>query len=180
MISFTCFWSLHSPITLFLYIASNICYLNCNINNIIILLKCIKFVAIIILFNFFLSTFSKSRKNIFYSISFSKVSFTSYKIIEEVKPWKLLVTHGEIVKKTRITTSISSEAQRNQTSILIRGWENQVSPKPWRTARQTHVRTDGWTLVFIEQHTITQFIWKKRAHTNNSIHEFPMRTIVFI
>ena len=42
-------------------------------------------------------------------------------------------------KQTRITTSISSEAQRNQTSILIRGRENHVFPKP-----------DGHTIVFIE------------------------------
>ncbi len=32
--------------------------------------------------------------------------------------------------ETRMTTSISSEARRNQTSILIRGRENHVSPKP--------------------------------------------------
>ncbi len=31
--------------------------------------------------------------------------------------------------KTRMTTSISSEAQKNQTSILIRERENNVSPK---------------------------------------------------
>ena len=40
-----------------------------------------------------------------------------------------------------MTTSISSEARRNQISILIRGRENDG-----RTDRHT----DGWTLVFIE------------------------------
>ena len=38
---------------------------------------------------------------------------------------------------TRMTTSISSEARRNQTSILIRGREN--PPKP---DEQTDIRTD--------------------------------------
>ncbi len=50
-----------------------------------------------------------------------------------------------LVKKTRMTTSISSEARRNQTSILIRGRENHVSPLTWRTDRQTDIRTDGHT-----------------------------------
>ncbi len=36
-----------------------------------------------------------------------------------------------------MTTSVSSEARRNQTSILIRGRENHVSPDG-----QTHGRTD--------------------------------------
>ena len=53
-------------------------------------------------------------------------------------------------------TSISNEARRNQTSILIRGRENHVSPKPdRRTDRQTYGRTvghtHGRTLVFIEK-----------------------------
>ncbi len=43
-------------------------------------------------------------------------------------------------KKTRMTTSISSEARRNQASILIRGRENCVLPKP---DGQTDRHTDG-------------------------------------
>ncbi len=39
-----------------------------------------------------------------------------------------------------MTTSISSEAWSNQTSILIRGRENRVSPKP---DGQTDRQTDG-------------------------------------
>ena len=41
-----------------------------------------------------------------------------------------------------MTTSISSEARRNQTSILIRGRENHISPKP---DGMTDIRTDGQT-----------------------------------
>ncbi len=48
----------------------------------------------------------------------------------------------------RMTTSISREARRNQTTILIRGRKNHVSPKP---DRQTDIHTDGRTLAFIEQ-----------------------------
>ena len=42
-----------------------------------------------------------------------------------------------------MATFISSEARRNQNSILIRGRENRVSPKP-------DGQTDGHPLVFIE------------------------------
>ena len=50
-----------------------------------------------------------------------------------------------------MTTSINSEARRNQTSILIRGGENHVSPKPdGQTDIRTDGRRDGRTLVFIE------------------------------
>ena len=50
-----------------------------------------------------------------------------------------------------MTTSISSEARRNQTSILIRGRENHVPPKPdGQTDRHTDGHADGRTLVFIE------------------------------
>ncbi len=46
--------------------------------------------------------------------------------------------------ETRLTTSISSEARRNQTSILKRGRENMCPPKPdGQTDRQTYRRTDG-------------------------------------
>ena len=41
-----------------------------------------------------------------------------------------------------MTTSISSEAQRNQTSIIIRGQELTFPPKP---DRQTNIRTYGRT-----------------------------------
>ncbi len=40
--------------------------------------------------------------------------------------------------RTRMKTSISSEAPKNQTSILIRGRENHVSPKTWHM----DIRTD--------------------------------------
>ena len=50
------------------------------------------------------------------------------------------LTDKHLRKVTRMTTSISSEARRNQTSILIRGRENHVSPKP---DGQTDIRTDG-------------------------------------
>ncbi len=46
-----------------------------------------------------------------------------------------------------MTTSISSEDRRNQTSILIRGRENHVTPKP---DEQTDRHTDERKLVFIE------------------------------
>ncbi len=49
----------------------------------------------IILFKFFLSTFSKSSKSLFFMfISFFKGSFISYKIIEKVKLGKFIGTHG--------------------------------------------------------------------------------------
>ena len=42
-----------------------------------------------------------------------------------------------------MTTSISSEARRNQTSFLIRGQENRVYTKPeGQTDRHTNERTD--------------------------------------
>ncbi len=62
------------------------------------------------------------------------------------------------MEETRMTTSISSEARRNQTSIIIRGRENRVPPKPdgqtdrhtyGRTERQTYIRTDGETDISI-------------------------------
>ncbi len=60
-----------------------------------------------------------------------------------------------LYKKTRMATSIISEARRNQTSILIRCRENTFPPKPdGQTDKQTYgrtdIRADGWTLVFIE------------------------------
>ena len=61
-----------------------------------------------------------------------------------ITSWYLLV--GDLEIKTRMTTSIGSEDPRNQTSILIRGRENHVSPKPDGQTRHTDVRT----LVFIE------------------------------
>ncbi len=42
--------------------------------------------------------------------------------------------------QTRMTTSISSDAQRNQTSILIRGKKITFPPKP---DGQTDIRMDG-------------------------------------
>ena len=88
------------------YFASDICLKFCNNkNNIIILLK---FVEIIILFKFFLSTFSKSIKNKFFmSISFFKGSFISYKIIEKVKLGKFIGTQGTS------TVNISKSLQTN-------------------------------------------------------------------
>ena len=56
-------------------------------------------------------------------------------------------------------TSISSEAQRNQTSILIRGRENHVTPKPdGQTDRRTDIRTD--ISVFL-----SNFASKKSIHS---------------
>ncbi len=54
-----------------------------------------------------------------------------------------------------MTTAINSEARRNKTSILIRGRENHVSPKPdGQPDRHTDGHMDGHTygrtLVFIE------------------------------
>ncbi len=51
-----------------------------------------------------------------------------------------LIFHNQNVFKTRMTTSISSEARENQTSILIRGRENHVSPL---LDEQTDRHTDG-------------------------------------
>ena len=50
-----------------------------------------------------------------------------------------------------MATCISSEAQRNQTSVLIRGQENHVPPKPdgW-TDRHTDRRTKGQTDIHTE------------------------------
>ncbi len=52
-----------------------------------------------------------------------------------------------VYRVTRMTTSISSEARWNQTSILIMGRENHGSPKPdgqtyGRTDRRTDIHTD--------------------------------------
>ena len=55
-------------------------------------------------------------------------------------------TLSDIIKciTTRMTTSISSEARRNQTSILIRGREIAFAPKPdGQTDRNTDILTDG-------------------------------------
>ncbi len=60
-----------------------------------------------------------------------------------------------------MTTSVSSEARRNQTSILIRDRENHIPPKPDgqtdRKDRQTDIRTDGHTDgrtdIHTDQHT---------------------------
>ncbi len=60
-------------------------------------------------------------------------------------------------KTTRMTTSISSEARRNQTSILIRGQEKSHFPlnltdihTERHTYKQTYIHTDGRSLAFIE------------------------------
>ena len=54
-------------------------------------------------------------------------------------------------RKTSMTTSISSENRRNQTSILIRVDKITFPPKPdGQTDRQIERQTDGRTLVFIE------------------------------
>ncbi len=46
--------------------------------------------------------------------------------------------------ETKMITSISSEARRNQTSNLIRGRENNISPKPnGQTDRHTEGRMDN-------------------------------------
>ena len=47
-----------------------------------------------------------------------------------------------LLRETRMATSISSEARRNQTSILIRGPENHVFPLTWRIDRQTYKQPD--------------------------------------
>ena len=53
--------------------------------------------------------------------------------------------------KTRMTTSISSEARRNQTSILVSGREITFPPKPdGQTDINTDGRTYGRTLISIE------------------------------
>ena len=52
-----------------------------------------------------------------------------------------LIVEKFATKKIRMTTSISSEARRNQTTILIRGRENHISLN--LTDRQTDIRTDG-------------------------------------
>ncbi len=81
-----------------------------------------------------------------------------------------------------MTISISSEARRNQTSILIRGRENHVSPKPneqtdrqiyrpidrqqdIRTYRRTDRRTDisiyrvALLLKIIKRNKIKNLVW---------------------
>ncbi len=61
-----------------------------------------------------------------------------------------------------MTTSISSEARRNQTSILIRGRGNHVSPKPDRqTNGRTDIRTGG------HQYLQNSFATKNRDHRQN-------------
>ena len=49
--------------------------------------------------------------------------------LEKMMKFKRITTwNSGIIKTTRMTTSISSDARRNQTSILIRGQENHISP----------------------------------------------------
>ncbi len=63
------------------------------------------------------------------------LNYFAYKKSSDMSEKKMEIRHT-----TRMTTSISSEARRNQTSFLIRGRENHVSPKP---DGQTYGRMDS-------------------------------------